>query len=134
MKDFLRRNNKTSINVASAGIRANSDISKYSTIHFDIMNKQNIDTYGFTRTQFDENCFDNFDVIIAMSELHRDYIKEKYNRDVPLFNEIYNGEKTSINVGAPDSVDFVDQMNNLVKYFYESMPSIIRNLEQRTAL
>jgi protein-tyrosine phosphatase len=135
MKDFLRKNNKTSITVASAGIRANSDISKYSNVHFDIMNKEGIDASDFTRTQFDENCFEKHDLIIAMSELHRDYIKERYNRDVPLFNEIYNGQKTAVNVGPPDSEDFLVQMNNLVRYFYEATPIIVRKIEeQQTAL
>ena len=118
MKDFLRRNNKTTfIKVASAGIRANSDISKYSNIHFNIM-----------------MYFKEYDIIIAMSELHRDYIKEQYNREIPLFNEVYNGQKTTVNIGAPDSEDFVEQMNKLVHYFYEATPSIIRNIEQKTVL
>ncbi|XEC94042.1 hypothetical protein AB6A23_22270 [Paenibacillus tarimensis] len=134
MKDFLRKKNKASINVGSAGIRANSDISKYSSIHFNIMKDMHIDTSDFKRTQFDESCFEENDVIIAMSELHRDYIKEQYNRDVPLFNEVYNGQKTAVNIGAPDSEDFADQMYNLVRYFYEAMPSIIRILEKRAAL
>jgi len=134
MKDFLQRNNKTSIKVASAGIRAESDISKYSTIHFKIMNELNIDTTDFKRTLFDEKYFKEYDIIIAMSELHRDYIKEQYNREIPLFNEVYNGQKTAVNIGAPDSEDFMEQMNKLVHYFYIATPSIIRNIEQQTAL
>lgn len=134
MKDFLRRNNKASIFVASAGIRANSDIGKYSSIHFNIMKDMNIDTSDFKRTQFDETCFQENDVIIAMSELHRDFIKENYNRDVSLFNELFNGQKTDVNIGAPDSDDFAEQMHNLVKYFYVAMPNIIKKLEKQTAL
>jgi protein-tyrosine phosphatase len=134
MKDFLRRNNKTSIKVASSGIRANSDISKYSNIHFYIMNELNIDITDFKRTLFDEKYFKEYDIIIAMSELHRDYIKEQYNREIPLFNEVYNGQKTAVNIGAPDSDDFVEQMYKLVQFFYEATPQIIRNLEQKAAL
>ncbi|MDQ0878843.1 protein-tyrosine phosphatase [Paenibacillus sp. V4I3] len=133
VKDFLQRNNITSIKVASAGIRADSDISKYSNIHFYIMNELNIDTTDFKRTLFDEKCFKEHDIIIAMSELHRDYIKERYNREIPLFNEVYKGEKTAVNIGAPNSEDFVDQINKLVHYFYEATPSIIRNIEQQNA-
>jgi len=134
MKDFLSRNNKTSIKVASAGIRANSDISRYSNIHFNIMNELNIDTTDFKRTLFDENHFKEYDIIIAMSELHRDYIKEQYNREIPLFNEVYNGQKTAVNIGAPDSEDFVEQMKKLVHFFYEATPRIIHNLEQKATL
>ncbi|MGO4548432.1 hypothetical protein AB4Z29_26945 [Paenibacillus sp. 2TAB23] len=133
MKDFLRSINKTSFKVASAGIRANSDISKYSNIHFNIMNELNIDTTDFKRTLFDENHFKEYDIIIAMSELHRDYIKEQYNREIPLFNEVYNGQKTAVNIGGPDSEDFVEQMKKLVHFFYEAAPRIIHNLEQKAA-
>jgi protein-tyrosine phosphatase len=61
--------------VASAGIRANSDISRYSKIHFNILGEMGIDTSDFKRTQFNETCFEKSHVIIGMSELHRDYIK-----------------------------------------------------------
>lgn len=134
MKDFLRRSNKTSIKVASAGIRANNDVSKYSNIHFNIMNELNIDTTDFKRTLFNEKHFKEYDIIIAMSELHRDYINEKYDREIPLFNEVYNGQKTSVNIGAPDSEDFVEQMKKLVQYFKEATPCIIHNLEQKADL
>ncbi|WP_397469523.1 hypothetical protein [Psychrobacillus sp.] len=50
MKDYLRKKNNISVHVGSAGIRANSDISKYSSIHFDIMNEMGIDTSAFKRT------------------------------------------------------------------------------------
>jgi hypothetical protein len=69
-----------------------------------------------------------------MSELHRDYIKENYNGDVPLFNEVYNGQKTAVNIGAPNTENLAEQMHNLVRYFYEAMPNIVQNLEKRTTL
>lgn len=128
MKDFLRRSSNTSIKVSSAGIQANNDISKYSNIHFKIMNELNIDTTGFTRTIFEGKFFNEYDVIIAMSDLHRTYIKEQYKRDVPLFNEMYNGQKTSVNIGPPDSKDFLEQMNKLVHFFYEATPQMVRNI------
>ncbi|WP_141502946.1 hypothetical protein [Paenibacillus luteus] len=90
----------------------------------------NIDTTDFKRTLFDENHFKEYDIIIAMSELHRDYIKEKYNREISLFNEVYNGQKTAVNIGAPDSEDFVEQMKKWVHLFYEAAFSIMNNLEQ----
>lgn len=37
MKDYLKKTNNARVIVASAGIRANSDISRYSKIHFNIM-------------------------------------------------------------------------------------------------
>ncbi|OCT13551.1 hypothetical protein A8709_18320 [Paenibacillus pectinilyticus] len=98
------------------------------------MNEMNIDTADFKRTLFDEDHFNEYDIIIAMSELHRDYIKEYYNREIPLFNEVYRGQKTAVNIGAPDSEDFEEQMKKLIQYFYEATPRILHNLEQKTTL
>jgi protein-tyrosine phosphatase len=130
MKDYLKNTNNNSVNVASSGIRANSDISKYSSVHFRIMEEMGIDTSDFKRTQFDETFFEKFDVIIGMSELHKNYIKQQYNRDIYLFNEVLNGQQTPVNIGSPDSVDFLEQMNQLVMYMNNSVPYLLRNLEK----
>jgi protein-tyrosine phosphatase len=130
MKDYLKKTNNNSVNVASSGIRANSDISKYSNVHFKIMEEMGIDTSDFKRTQFDETCFGKFDVVIGMSELHKDYIKQQYKRDICLFNEVLNGQQTPVNIGSPDSVDFLEQMNQLVMYVNNAVPYLLRNLEK----
>lgn len=130
MKDYLKKTNNARVIVASAGIRANSDISRYSKIHFNIMGEMGIDTSAFKRMQFDETCFENFHVIIGMSDLHRDYIKQQYNRDIHLFNELFNGQPTPVNIGSPDSVDFVEQMNQLVVYVNIAIPYLLRNIEK----
>lgn len=129
MKNYLQKTNNTSVKVASAGIRANSDISKYSTIHFNIMNELGIDTSLFNRTQFDETCFDKFDIVIGMSELHKEFIKQQYNRDIRLFNEVYNGLQTPVNIGEPDSEHFFEQMNQLIVYINNAVPSILSNIK-----
>ncbi len=130
MKDYLKSTNNNSVNVASSGIRAKSDISKYSSVHFKIMKEMGIDTSDFKRTQFNETFFEKFDVIIGMSESHKDYIKQQYNRDIYLFNEVLNGQQTPVNIGSPDSVDFLEQMNQLVKYVNNAVPYLLRNLEK----
>lgn len=38
-----------------------------------------------------------FNIVIGMSELHKDYIKQQYNRDICLFNEVLNGQQTPVN-------------------------------------
>jgi protein-tyrosine phosphatase len=129
MKDYILKNKLDSINVASAGIRGNSDISQYSAIHFEIMEELNIDTSNFKRTQFKEEHFQEFDEIIGMSELHKEHIMNEYNREIRLFNELYKGDHTSVNIGAPDSVDFNEQMRALVKYFKRAVPKVIDNLK-----
>ena len=129
MKDYIRRNNITSINVASAGIRASSDVEKYSQVHFKIMEKMNIDTNEFKRTQFNVELLNKYDVVIGMSGIHKEHIKKEFNKEIPLFNEIYKGKSTPVNIGAPDSEGFEDQMRSLVEFFYEATPQIIKNIE-----
>ncbi|MEE6452797.1 hypothetical protein RAH41_19720 [Gottfriedia acidiceleris] len=129
MKDYLQKTNNTSVKVVSAGIRANNDISKYSTIHFNIMNEMGIDTTGFNRLQFNESCFENFDLIIGMSELHKEYIKQEYDREIRLFNEVYNGLHTAVNIGDPDNENFFEQMKQLVNYIYKAIPTLLSNVE-----
>lgn len=130
MKNYLKSTNNNTVKVASSGIRANSDISKYSSVHFKIMEEMGIDTSDFKKTQFDETFFEKFDVIIGMSELHKEYIKQQYNCDICLFNEVLNGQQTPVNIGSPDSDDFLEQMNQLVRYINNSVPYLLRNLEK----
>lgn len=131
MKDSLRRKNQNTISVSSAGIRADSDISRYSDIHFEIMKQIGIDTTGFKRTMFDENCFKEYDLIIGMSNLHVKYIKEKFGREIVLFNEMIDGSDLSVQVGAPDSEGFENQMKELVNYINSSIPRLIKKIEEQ---
>jgi len=128
--DFLRKNPLDDFFVSSAGIRADSDISKYSTLHFEILKEMGIDTTEWSRTAFREECFEEFELIIGMSELHKDYIKQKYSRDILLFNEIYNGQNTPVSIGAPDSENFEEQMRLLVHYFHDAMPELYKNIKE----
>ncbi|MEK3886886.1 arsenate reductase/protein-tyrosine-phosphatase family protein [Bacillus sp. FSL K6-3431] len=134
MKNYLKRTSNNSVKVASSGIRANSDISKYSNVHFKIMDEMGIETSDFNRTQFDETCFEKFDVVIGMSELHKDHIKQQYNRDICLFNEVLNGQQTPVDIGSPNSVNFLEQMNQLVMYVNNAVPYLLRNLEKPLCL
>jgi protein-tyrosine phosphatase len=131
MRDYIIKNKLDTINVASAGIRGDSNISKYSSIHFKIMKEMNINTSNFKRTQFSVSCLEEYDHIIGMSELHKEHIKNEYKREITLFNEIYKGDMTSVNIGAPDSKDFKEQMKSLVGYFYEATPKVIHNLHNK---
>ncbi len=132
-KSYLKQNNITDVYIASSGIRASSDISNYSNLHFQIMNEMGIDTSEFKRTQFSEDSFINYEYIIGMSDLHKDYVSEEYNKEIFLFNEIYNGRNTPVNIGAPDSDDFEDKMKELILYFYYAIPVIMNNLNKLRA-
>ncbi|MBB3110140.1 protein-tyrosine-phosphatase [Paenibacillus phyllosphaerae] len=127
MNHYLNEIGNTSVTVESAGIRANSDISRYSDVHFGIMKELGIDTSGFKRKPFNESCFEKYNQIIGMSELHREYVKQHYDREIMLFNEVYQGQTVAVQIGAPDSANFVEEMKQLVIFFLEAMPDVLRN-------
>jgi len=131
MKNYIKKAGLEDYSVSSAGIRANSDISKYSDIHFEIMNEMGIDTSEFRRMMFDEDCFMNFDVIVGMSNLHVQYIRENFGRDIFLFNELIDGTQTPVQVGTPDSEGFRDQMEKLVEYILSSIPKLIEKIKKQ---
>lgn len=132
-RDYLNKNDIADVQVASAGIRANSDISGYSDLHFRIMNSLNIDTTEFKRTQFNDRAFLEYDIIIGMSELHKDFVKNEHNTDIYLFNEVYTGHNTPVNIGAPNSEDFEEKMRQLIEFFIDAIPEVISNLKNRSA-
>ncbi|MEF3353951.1 hypothetical protein PV403_12235 [Paenibacillus sp. GYB006] len=128
-KDYLKTNHITDITVASAGIRASSDISSYSDLHFQVMRDMDIDVSQFKRTQFGERSFEDYDFIIGMSELHRDFVRKEYNRDIYLFNEVYKSQNTPVNIGAPDEEGFDQKMRELIQYFNNAIPVVIKNIK-----
>lgn len=97
------------------------------------MKDMGIDTSEFKRTQFSEDSFINYEYIIGMSDLHKEYVREEYNKEIYLFNEIYNGRNTPVNIGVPDSVDFEDKMKELILYFYNAIPVLLNNLNKLRA-
>lgn len=128
-KNYLNTNHITDITVASAGIRASSDISSYSDLHFQVMRDMDTDVSQFKRTQFGEKSFEDYDFIIGMSELHRDFVRNEYNQDIHLFNEIYKSQNTPVNIGAPDDEGFEEKMRELIHYFSNAIPVVIKNLK-----
>nr|WP_240948530.1 hypothetical protein [Bacillus sp. RO1] len=131
MKHFLKQNNITNIIVASAGFKANSDLSSFSDIHFDRMRQLNIRTEGFSRTQFHQKLIGEFDVIIGMGKEHRDYILQEYNEKIYLFNEIYKGDESSLTVPPPDqNGNYLVKITDMVDYINEAIPLLVRNLNR----
>src|SRR5690606_1110255 len=132
LRDYLKNNNIHSISVASAGIRADSDISKYSNLHFEIMTELGIDTTDFKRTMFTEESFAEYDVIIGMSPLHVNFIKDQFGKEIALFNELLDGSRVPVQVGAPDSEGFREQMKGLVEYIHSAMPRLVNKMLERS--
>lgn len=125
MRDYIRKNQIEGVKVCSAGIRANSDVSTYSTLHFDLMNELGIDTSEFERTMFTPRFGSDPSCVIGMSELHREYIKRHFDYEIALFNELYSGQSTPVKVGAPSEPDFPEQMKRLIIYIQAAIPDVL---------
>ncbi|TYS68126.1 hypothetical protein FZC76_10280 [Sutcliffiella horikoshii] len=131
MKHFIKQNNITNIIVASAGFKADSDLSSFSNIHFDRMRQLNISTDGFSRTSFNRRLIDEFDIIIGMGKEHKDYIQQEYNERIYLFNEVYKGVGSSITVPPPDKDgNYLVQIADMVDYINQAIPQLVINLNR----
>lgn len=126
--NFVKTNQIKGIEVASAGFKSGSDLSKFSSVHFERMNELGIDTFNFKRTQFSEQFFDEFDLIIEMGKEHKEYVKQNFGRTIYLFNEIYMNEELSLNVPPPDKKEFIKEIKNMVDYINNAMPVFVKNL------
>ncbi|MEH7402005.1 hypothetical protein V7148_13545 [Gottfriedia acidiceleris] len=49
--------------------------------------------------------------------------------DIYLFNEVYNGLQTAVNIGKPNNEHFFEQMKQLVNYINRAIPTILSNIE-----
>lgn len=132
LKHFLEENNITNIDVESAGFKADSDLSQFSSVHFDRLKQLNISTDGFSRTQFNQRFIDEFDVIIGMGKEHKNYIQQEYNEKIYLFNEIYKDDQSSITVPPPDKDgDYLVKISEMVDYINGAIPQLVRNLDNK---
>lgn len=131
MRDYICKNQIEGVTVSSAGIRADSDISTYSTLHFDLMNELGIDTSGYERTMFTPQLGSESSYAIGMSELHREYISQHYGCEIALFNELYSGQSTPVNVGAPNEPDFTEQMRQLITYIQAAVPDVLAAVSRK---
>ncbi|NDI35728.1 hypothetical protein [Chengkuizengella sediminis] len=129
--NYLKKNNISHIEVQSAGFKSNSDLNKFSSIHFDRMHQLSIDTSNFKRTQFKKEFFDEFSVIVGMGKEHKDYIFQEYGKKIYLFNEIYKNKEISLVVPPPDEDRrYLEEIKNMVDYINNAMPKFVENLTQ----
>jgi protein-tyrosine-phosphatase len=133
LRNFLLKNNLSTIQSFSAGTQANSDTSKYYNVHFDRMKELDIDFSTFERKQFDRSFFDIYDLIVGMGQEHKDYFLSEYQQKIPLFNEVYKNEATSIVVAKPGSTeDIPTQLKQMVDYINDAIPQFVKNIEKWT--
>lgn len=90
LKKHLKTKN-SKIKVSSAGIQANPE--GIHPIVKEELDKRGIDYSKHKQTKVTKDLLDSFDIIVSMTNFHKDFLKEKYNQESILFNELCFGKK-----------------------------------------
>ena len=95
LKKYLKENNlEDKYKIDSAGTIANPD-----KIHPKIiseLSKLSIDVSKHKQKKVTEELAKSFDVVIAMAENHKTFLKQNYKINAPLFNFICYGKNESV--------------------------------------
>lgn len=108
-----------SIEVHSAGIVAHPEKPFPTTLS--TLLSYGIDAHYHHQTRLTKQVLDAHDVVIAMAQNHVDFIRQNFQREVPLFNEVTIGEKTSV-------LDVDDVTEDWTKYIEVTKQHIIRTV------
>lgn len=84
-----------------------------------------------------KDLIEEADIVIAMASSHKYFIKRAFKVNIPLFNEIFKNESTSVD----DQDDVVDDkytqreeaakyLAETVKYLHDAMPDFVKNIEK----
>jgi len=130
-EDWLRKNDRDYIAVSSAGINATSDISSFSMDHIEKLEEMGIDAKGYIRTQLTYKILLEQDLAIVMDEEQQRWIRERFNMEIPLYNEIYKDEKSSILITVPGMTEAVsERLIKMVDYIAESVPVMASKIDE----
>jgi len=128
LKEYAQKNSLSNLIITSAGTDTSTDTSKYCFAHFDELNKMGIDVSKHKRTQLTKEIIAGSDLVVAMAEHHQEWIKDNFNKDVPMFSEIVNGKKISFSIPPPDSPECEPVLRKMVHEIMDSMPIFVANM------
>ncbi|MFH1916980.1 MAG: hypothetical protein ABIJ21_06995 [Nanoarchaeota archaeon] len=132
-RGYLEKQGMAGIQVSSAGTSAMPQPFLPVVLH--TLSKYGIHVHGHKQTRLTEDHFKSFDVVVAMAESHVRFIKEHFSRDVPLFNEIVYGTKTSVqdvNEAIPDwmlhPIKCYEHVEKTIAHLHDAMPVFMENV------
>ena len=129
-EDWLRKNGRDDISVSSAGINATSDISAFSMDHIGKLEDMGIEVVGYTRTQVTYEIIAEHDLTMAMDMDEQLWVREKFNIEIPLYNEIYKNEKTPVLITVPGMTETIsERLLKMVDYIAESIPELAERID-----
>ena len=127
LKDYLLKNHIEGIETYSAGMSAPSDTSNFSMTHFSELKKINIDASGHKPRQVDENLVKKANLIIVFDNASKQWLKDKFNLNALLFNEVYKNESSETK-GSNFEGDKDARTISELHYIYNAIPTLYKNL------
>lgn len=134
LRDYAKKHNMKDLIVSSAGIVAHKEDPRLMTI-------STLASFGINvnhkQTKLTKEVFDSCDIAVAMAKNHQEFIKKNFNVDVPLFNEVCFGKKTSVKDLDDVILDWAtndkaanEYVREIVIYIHDSIPSLVKNLNK----
>ena len=128
LRHYLKARDRQDIDCASSGTHANSDVSGLFKDHFERMTELGIDISPFRRLQFEASFLREYDVVVAMAAEHRSHVRGKFNATIPLFDEIYKGEDTSVDIKGVDPKRVREALRGVVDYIDGAIPDFLKSV------
>jgi protein-tyrosine-phosphatase len=130
-EDWLRKNNRDDIAVSSAGINATSDVSSFTMDHIGKLKEMGVDVVGYTTTQLTYEVLKEHNLAIVMDTEEQLWVREKFNVEIPLYNEIYKNEKTPVLITVPGMTETIsERLLKMVDYIAQSIPVLAEKIDE----
>jgi protein-tyrosine phosphatase len=117
----------------SAGTMA--DLTIINPYLFKALLSKGVDPSRHKQRKLSKRMIMEVDFIVAMAENQKKFIKEKFELDVPLFNEVcYNKQESILDVSEaiPDYLSRPEESKRyfieIVDYLQKAMPSFMKNI------
>lgn len=130
LEDWLVKNGRDDVEVYCAGTHAGSDVSSFSMDHVGKLKEMGIDISSHQRMQLTQEVLDACDLAIVMDEEQQEWARGNLGVELPLYNEIYKNEKSSVLITMPGTTETMAQrLFRMVDYIAESMPELVKAID-----
>jgi protein-tyrosine-phosphatase len=133
LQDYCLKHKLSDIVVESAGTLAQCESVSPMTIH--ALHKYGVSAEDHVQRKITRFILDDADIVVAMAEYHQQFLKDTFDCDAPLFNEIALGEKTSVwdvedvvPSYATDSAAVMRHIEKTVTHIHDVMPGFASHM------
>ena len=129
MRRYVSENSVDEYEVDSAGTSANSFERPYPQV-LQFLYQIGVDASRHNQKRLDEDLVEQADLIVCMSEHHREKIKEEFDVESVLYNEVVSGKSSDLQDDVEGNpLDLDDFLRQLVMYINKTMPDFVENIE-----